>query len=108
MNLLPHPPQTAHPPSLPLHLVMLLRAEYGQMLAKGVRLLGKLTGSYGEPETTRGALVLRWTSKLGRCLTRQSKRICSEATTEKAISNKPSKGYIRGVPQRNNEVEMNE
>src|SRR5712672_4425550 len=65
-------------------------------------------GSYGEPETTRSSLVLRWTSKLGRCLTRQSKRICSEATTEKAISDKPSKGYIRGVPQRNNEVEMNE
>src|SRR5882672_9896743 len=31
-----------------------LRAEYGQTLAKGVRLLGKSTGSYGEPETTRG------------------------------------------------------
>ena len=27
----------------------------------------------------KGSLVLRWTSKLGRCLTRQSKRRCSEA-----------------------------
>ena len=33
--------------------VMLLRAEYGQTLAKGIRLLGKSTGSYGKPETTR-------------------------------------------------------
>src|SRR5712671_6397743 len=38
------------------------------------------------------SLVLRWTSKLGRCLIRQSKRSCSEATTEKAISDKPSTG----------------
>ena len=53
-------------------------------------------------------LVLRWTSKLGRCLTRQSKRICSEATKEKAISDKPSIENVRGVPQRNGEVEMNE
>ena len=80
----------------------------GQMLAKGVRLLGKSTGSYGEPEITRGSLVLRWTSKLGRCLTRQSKRICSEAMTEKAISDKPSTGNVQGIPQRNNEVEMKE
>ena len=77
-------------------------------VGEGVRLLGKSTGSYGKPETTGDSLVLRWTSKLGRCLTRQSKRIYSEATTEKAISDKPSKGYIRGVPQRNNKVEMNE
>src|SRR5712672_2288576 len=61
-------------------------------VGEGIRLLGKLTGSYGKPETTRVSLVLRWTSKLGRCLTRQSKRICSEATTEKAISDKPSTG----------------
>jgi len=54
------------------------------------------------------SLVLRWTSKLGRCLTRQSKRSCSEATTEKAISDKPSTGYVREVPQRNNEVGMKE
>ena len=33
--------------------VTLLRAEYGQMLAKGVRLLDKSTGSYGEPKMTR-------------------------------------------------------
>src|SRR5712671_2892163 len=38
------------------------------------------------------SLVLSWTSKLGRCLIRQSKRSCSEATTEKAISDKPSTG----------------
>src|SRR5712675_3497474 len=38
------------------------------------------------------SLVLRWTSKRGRCLIRQSKRSCSEATTEKAISDKPSTG----------------
>ena len=55
-----------------------------------------------------GSLVLRWTSKLGRCLTQQSKRSCSEATTEKAISDKPSVDYVRGVPQRNNKVEMKE
>src|SRR5712675_2751896 len=61
-------------------------------VGEGVRLLGKSTGSYGRPETTRVSLVLRWTSKLGRCLTQQSKRICSEATTEKAISDKPSTG----------------
>src|SRR5712672_4818380 len=59
-------------------------------VGEGVRLLGKLTGSYGKPETTRVLLVLRWMSKLGRCLTQQSKRICSGATREKAISNKPS------------------
>src|SRR5712672_2133801 len=53
----------------------------GQTLAKGVRLLGKSTGSYGEPEYKW--LVLRWTSKLGRCLTRQSKRSCSEAVTRR-------------------------
>src|SRR5712671_1733752 len=61
-------------------------------VGEGVRLLGKSTGSYGKPETTRVSLVLRWTSKLGRCLTRQSKRSCSEVTMEKAISNKPSTG----------------
>ena len=53
----------------PFLLVTLLRAEYGQTLAKGVRLLGKSTGSYGKPKTTRVSLVLRWTSKLGCCLT---------------------------------------
>jgi len=37
-------------------LVTLLQAEYGQTLAKAVQLLGKLTGSYGEPETTRARL----------------------------------------------------
>src|SRR5712672_1050819 len=52
----------------------------------------EVDGSYGEPETTRGSLVLRWTSKLGCCLTRQSKRSCSEAVKEKAISDKPSTG----------------
>src|SRR5712675_1374996 len=92
----------------PHHDVTLLRVEYGQTLAKGVRLLGKSTGSYGKPETTRVSLVLRWTSKLGHCLTRQSKRSCAEATTEKTISDKSSAGNVRGVPQRNNEVEMNE
>src|SRR5882757_6752368 len=61
-------------------------------IGEGVRLLGKLTGSYGEPETTRVSLVLRWMSKLGHCLTRQSKRNCSEATKEKAINDKPSTG----------------
>ena len=51
----------------------------------------EVDGSYGKPETTRGvSLVLRWTSKLGRCLIRQSKRSCSEAVKEKAISDKPS------------------
>src|SRR5712672_1852733 len=80
----------------------------GQTLAKRVRLLGKSTGSYGKPAITRCCLVLRWTSKLGRCLTRQSKRSCSEAMAEKTISDKSSTENVRGVPQRNNEVEMNE
>src|SRR5712671_466785 len=75
----------------------------GQTLAKRVRLLGKSTGSYGKPAMIRCCLVLRWTSKLGRCLTRQSKRSCSEATTEKTISDKSSVENIRGVPQRNDE-----
>jgi len=35
-------------------LVTLLQAFNGQTLAKGVRLLGKSTGSYGEPEISRG------------------------------------------------------
>src|SRR5712672_2167611 len=80
----------------------------GQTLAKGFRLLGKSTGSYGEPEVTRCGLVLRWTSKLGRCLTRQSKRSCSEAVTEKAISDRPSTVLRTGGSTRNNEDEMNE
>src|SRR5712671_3094731 len=63
----------------------------GQTLAKRVRLLGKSTRSYGKP-SDEVSLVLSWTSKLGRCLIRQSKRSCSEATTEKAISDKPSTG----------------
>src|SRR5882757_4807840 len=71
-------------------------------VGEGVQLLGKSTGSYGKPETTKVSLVLRWTSKLGHCLTRQSKRICSEATTEKAISDKPSdwvtyEGFHKGT-----------
>src|SRR5712672_1948352 len=68
----------------------------GQTLAKRVRLLDKSTESYGKPAMTRCRLVLRWTSKLGRCLTRQSKRSCSEATTEKTISDKSSTGNVRG------------
>src|SRR5712671_3000796 len=69
----------------------------GQTLAKRVQLLGKSTESYGKPEITRMSLVLRWTSKLGCCLTRQSKRSCSEATMEKAINDKPSTGLcMRG------------
>src|SRR5712672_3289777 len=80
----------------------------GQTLAKRVRLLGKSTESYGEPTMARCRLVLRWTSKLGRCLTRQSKRSCSKAATEKTISDRSSTENVRGVPQRNNEVEVNE
>jgi len=53
------------------------------------------------------SLVLRWTSKLGRCLTRQSKRSCSEATMEKAISDRPSTVLRTRGSTRNNEVEMN-
>ena len=79
----------------------------GQTLAKRVRLLGKSTRSYGKP-SDEVSLVLRWTSKLGRCLIRQSKRICSEAVTEKAISDKPSTGERTRGSTRNNEVEMNE
>src|SRR5712671_2675836 len=89
--------------------VTLLWAEYGQTLAKEVRLLGKSTGSYGKPETTRVLLVLRWTSKLGHCLTRQSKRSCSEATMEKAISDKPSTGFTyKGFHKGTTRSSMNE
>src|SRR5712672_1897288 len=77
-------------------------------VGEGVRLLGKSTGSYGKPETTRMSLVRMWTSKLGRCLTRQSKRSCSEVMMEKAISDKPLTGLHTRVPQWNNKVEMNE
>ena len=70
----------------------------GQTLAKRVRLLGKSTRSYGKP-SDEVSLVLSWTSKLGRCLTRQSKRSCSEAVTEKTISDKSSTENVRGVPQ---------
>src|SRR5712675_3196291 len=93
--------------SSPSHLCNAPTGVKGQTLAKRVRLLGKSTRSYGKP-SDEVSLVLSWTSKLGRCLTRQFKRSCSEATTEKAISDKPSTENVRGVPQRNNEVEMNE
>src|SRR5712672_3654358 len=66
----------------------------GQTLAKRVRLLGKSTRSYGKP-SDEVSLVLRWTSKLGRCLIRQSKRSCSEATTGKTISDKSSTGTYK-------------
>ena len=51
------------------------------------------------------SLVLRWMSKLGRCLTRQSKRICSKVTREKTVSNKSSTDDVWWVPQRNNKVD---
>src|SRR5712675_1926572 len=75
----------------------------GQTLAKGVRLLGKSTGSYGEPEYKW--LVLRWTSKLGHCLTRQSKRSCSEAITRRLSAISLRLSYVREVPQREQRVE---
>src|SRR5712671_1448464 len=78
----------------------------GQTLAKGVRLLGKSTGSYGKLEI-KGSLVLNWTSELGRCLTRQSKRSCSEAVTEKAISDKPSTKLRTRGSTKEQRVEMN-
>src|SRR5712672_1033984 len=78
----------------------------GQMLVKRVRLLGKPTGSYGKPRDGEVSLVLRWMSKLGRCLTRQSKRSCSEATTEKAISDKPSTGLRTRGSTKEQRVEM--
>src|SRR5712672_3184452 len=80
-------------------LVLLLRSTWGVTLLRvlkarrwrrGFRLLGESTGSYGKPAIDEVLLILRWTSKLGRCLTRQSKRSCSEAMTEKAISDRPS------------------
>jgi len=43
-------------------------------------------------------------SKLGRYLVQQSKRICSEATREKTVSDKSLTDNVRGVPQRNNKV----
>src|SRR5712671_6741412 len=79
----------------------------GQTLAKRVRLLGKSTRSYGKP-SDEVSLVRRWTSKLGRCLTRQSKRSCSEATTEKAISDKPSTGLRTRGSTKEQRVEMEE
>src|SRR5712675_286210 len=79
----------------------------GQTLAKRVRLLDKSTRSYGKP-SDEVSLVLRWTSKLGRCLTRQSKRSCSEATTEKAISDKPSTELRTRGSTKEQRVEMNE
>src|SRR5712675_1941398 len=71
-------------------LVTLLRAFKGQTLAKRSRLLGKSTGAMASRRSQGGLLVLRWTSKLGHCLTRQSKRSCSEAVMEKTISDKSS------------------
>src|SRR5712672_3392822 len=97
--------------TMPHHVVQACNAPTGvkgQTLAKGIRLLGKSTGGYGKPKVTRVSLVRRWTSKLGRCLTRQSKRSCSEATTEKAISDRPSTGLRTRGSTRNNEVEVNE
>src|SRR5712672_2651326 len=79
----------------------------GQTLAKGVRLLGKSTGSYGEPEI-KGSLVLSRTSKLGRCLIRQSKRSCSEAVMEKAISDKPSTVLRTRGSTKERQIEMSE
>src|SRR5882757_5824269 len=79
----------------------------GQTLAKRVRLLGKSTRSYGKP-SDEVSLVLRWTSKLGCCLIRQSKRSCSEATTEKAISDKPSTGLRTKGSTKEQRVEMKE
>ena len=70
--------------SIATHIVMLLRALKARRWRRGST-TREVDGSYGEPETTRGSLVLRWTSKLGCCLTRQSKRSCSEAVKEKAI-----------------------
>ena len=54
------------------------------------------------------SLVLRWTSKLGHCLARQSKRSCSEATMRRLSAISLRLDYVRGVPQRNDKVEMNE
>src|SRR5712672_2323190 len=79
----------------------------GQTLAKRVRLLGKSTGSYGKPAmisvVSPKVDVQAWS--LSNTTVQEG---CSEATTEKAISDKPSTENVRGVPQRNNEVEMNE
>src|SRR5712672_730188 len=74
-------------------------------VGEGVRLLGKSMGAMAGLRQPGGSLVLRWTSKLGYCLTRQSKRLCSEAVREKAISDKPStwttyKGFHRGTMSR--------
>jgi len=42
----------------------------------------------------------RWRPSLAACLTRQSKRLAHEATTETAISARPRLCYVQGVPQR--------
>ena len=84
--------------------VTLLRAFKGQTLAKRVRLLGESTRSYGKPSDevlfSPKVDVQAW--PLSNTTVQEG---CSEAMTEKAISDKPSTGNVRGVPQRNNEVE---
>jgi len=46
--------------------------------------------------------------QLCRCLTRQSKRSCSEAMDENGYRDKPSTGLLTGVPQSNDESSLNE
>jgi len=70
--------------------VTLLRAlKARRWRREGVRLLGKSTGAMASLRQQGYSLVLRWTSKPGRCLIRQSKRSCSEAVKEKPVSDRP-------------------
>src|SRR5882672_3802111 len=80
----------------------------GQTLAKGDSTTREVDGELWRARDHKGLLVLRWTSKLGRCLTRQSKRSCSEAMTEKAISDKPSTGLRTRGSTKEQRVEMEE
>src|SRR5712672_1665993 len=77
---------------LRLDLCNALTGVKGQTLAKGASTAREVGGELWRAGDHKGSLVLRWTSKLGRCLIRQSKRSCSEAVTEKAISDKTSTG----------------
>jgi len=75
----------------------------GQTLAKEGSTTREVDGELWQAGDHKGSLVRRWTSKLGRCLTRQSKGSCSEAVTEKAISDRPSTDLRTRGSTRNDE-----
>ena len=75
----------------------------GQTLAKEGSTTREVDGELWQAGDHKGSLVRRWTSKLGCCLTRQSKGSCSEAVTEKAISDRPSTDLRTRGSTRNDE-----